>query len=190
MSTHLKRKLSFLMFLCICNIPSFSVYAGVENLLVEPNGVEIPLIINIYGNTEPNDVNNVKEMLTQTNLILQQANVQFALEGIKKDCNDIGDGDGFLTEAQLHDILHDNLYQFQGHHGIDRGIILNIAKDIWLEKPELVFWHDIFYPVAFLESNDSPIQMGLTFARAIGTSARLQPSSESDNLMYPWILLL
>lgn len=37
-------------------------------------------------------------MKTLTNLILLPANVQFALLDFRKDCNDINDGDSFLTD--------------------------------------------------------------------------------------------
>ena len=179
------KKLILLVVFYIFFIFIISAYGGVYNPLVEPNGVEIPLVVNILGQQEPNDVNDVKNFVTGTNLILEQANIQFSLKHINTDFNDIGDGDSLLTEQEIPDLLHRSLDSFHGHHGIDKGLVLNIANDVWVERPELVFWHDIFYPVAFLEWNRRPMQMAYTFTHEIGKAAGLQPSTEPNNLMNP-----
>ena len=162
------------------------VYGGVIPYSpVEPNGVEIPVLINVLGQSEPNDVNNAIEMIAETNNILKQANVQLAIEHINTDVNDIGDNDGILTQAEISDVLLASIKEMQCRNWPGKGVKINIADDVWAEKPELIFWNDNFYPVAFLESSQSPSQMGLTLAREVGVTAGLSSSSEPNNLMNP-----
>ena len=158
---------------------------GVPSLLVEPNGVEIPVLVNVLGPEEPNDINDVKDLITEANAILEQANVQFAVEHINTDINDIGNGDAILTEDEIPVALLASLFEMQGHHWPGKGVKINIADDVRAEMPELIFWYDNFYPVAFLESGQSPVQMGVTLAREVGKAAGLPASSEPNNLMNP-----
>lgn len=185
METFKKNKLIWLIILCVSVLP---VRAGVLSELsglVEPGGVEIPAIVNVFGPEEPNDVNNVKEIFRTANDILKQANVQFGVKWILTGITEIGDGDGRLTENEFSEVLLGSVFELEKPFGPGRGIKINIADDVWVERPELVFWHDIFYPVTFLESSLSPEQLGRILAREVGVTAGLSPSSDMGNLMYP-----
>ena len=174
------------LIFCFSMLPlQAGVPVGIPSLLVEPNGVEIPVLVNVLGQKEPNDINDVRELITEANSILEQANVQLAIERINTDINDIGNGDAVLTEDEITVALLGSLFEMQGYHWPGKGIKINIADDVRAEMPELIFWYDNFYPVAFLESGQSTAQMGITLAREVGKAAGLPESPDPNNLMNP-----
>jgi hypothetical protein len=208
METYRKNKLSWFTICCAFCLPVLTLHADILRMLselVEPGGVEIPAVVNVLGPEEPNDVNNVKEIFKTANEILKQANVRFAVKWITTGVTQIGDGDGRLTEDEHLEALLGSVFELERydridnnnndihadsvwprhHHGPGKGIKFNIADDVWVERPEYKFWHDISYPVTFLESSVPPEQMGRILAREVGISAGLSLSTDPANLMHP-----
>jgi hypothetical protein len=187
MDTYGKNKSCLLIVLWVSVLPAYAGIPSELSGLVEPGGVEIPTIVNVFGPEKVNDVNNVKEIFRTANDILKQADVQFAVKWISTGITEIGNGDSRLSEAEgeLRQVLLGSMYELERPYGPGRGLKINIADDIWVERPELVFWYDIFYPVAFLESSVSPEQMGQILAREICIIAGLSPSTDPNNLTHP-----
>lgn len=208
MKTYKKNKLRWFTIICAFCLPVLTLNAGILSMLgglLDPGVMEIPAVVNVFGPEEPDDVNNVKEIFRSANEILEQANVQFTVKWITTGIIQVGDGDGRLTEDEHleallgsvfdlerhrrkddnnNDIVADTV-RMRHHHGPSKSVKFNIADDVWVERPEYEFWHDIFYPVTFLESSVPPEQMGRILAREVGISAGLSPSTNPANLMHP-----
>jgi hypothetical protein len=208
METYKKNKLSWFTIVFAFCLPVLTLNAGILSMLgglLDPGVIEIPAIVNVFGPQEPDDVNNVKEIFRTANEILEQANVQFTVKRITTGIIQVGDGDGRLTEDEHLEALLGSVFDLERHgrkdennndivvdtvrmrhhHGPSKGVKFNIADDVWVERPEYEFWHDIFYPVTFLESSVPPEQMGRILAREVGISAGLSPSTNPANLMHP-----
>lgn len=208
METYMKNKMNWLVAVCFFSIPALTIQAGALvslSELVKPGGVEIPTIVNVLGPEEPDDVNNVKEIFRTVNSILNEADVQFNIKWIKTGVTDIGDGDRKLSEDEFDGILLRSVFELgglprvendsndtdagsnreNGPRGIGKGIMFNIADNVWVEKPEITFWYNQSYPVAFLESSLPPQHLGHIVPQQFGFAVGLSPSTDPSNFMHP-----
>jgi hypothetical protein len=146
-----------------------------------PGGVDIPVIVNVFGST---DTSHLNVILTTANSTLGQANIRLVVDWVNYGI-EIGDGDGHLTEAEREEVLTGSLFELMPPYGPGKGFNINIAEDILVEEPQLTSSWDVFLPIIYLESSVPPEQMGRNLAHETSFSLGLSGSGDSGNLMFP-----
>jgi hypothetical protein len=195
---------TWVAFGVLCLFP-FSAQAGLDvapNVLVEPGGVEVPLLVNVLGPEDPADVSEVQQIIREANRILAPANVQLSVFRLYADI-EIGDGDRRIAAAEAGEVLLGSLFELTGtpfangaaegsigdasasrYHGPGKGIKLNIADDIWVEEPQRVYLDWGILPVAFLERAGSPQETARNLVYGLALTLRVPGSLDPANLMF------
>ena len=189
--------------LCLLLAPTQAGDVIGPNVIVEPGGVEVPLLVNVLGPEKEGDIDELREIIHEANFILQQANVQLSVARVNTGIM-VGDGDRRISAVEGGEVLLGSLFELTGtyipngaadedatdetearrHHGLDKGVKLNIADDIWVEEPDRVYLDWGVLPVAFLERAGSPQETARNLVYGLALTLRVPGSSDPDNLMF------
>ena len=99
-----------------------------------------------------------------------------------------GDGNGNLTDAEGTAAVGEGEQELNDTCGSGNGLKVNIADDVWVEKPSTNGWAIHRRPVVFTEPDSDPNVMGSTIAHEVCHSLTLGKDTydpnDKDNIMY------
>lgn len=146
--------------------------------------INVEAVVNIIDSS---DSSNVAEAIKKANEILGQAGIRLVPVKVNNPYN-TGNGDGDLTDAEGTTAVGEGEQELSDTCGSGNGLKVNIADDVWVEKPNTNGWAIHRRPVVFTEPDSDPNVMGETIAHEICHSLTLGKDTYDpnlkDNLMY------
>lgn len=146
--------------------------------------INVEAVVNIVDSS---DDSKVAEAMKKANEILGQAGIKLVPVKVNKPYT-TGDGNGNLTDAEGTAAVGEGEDELDDTCGSGNGLKVNIADDVWVEKPSTNGWAIHRRPVVFTEPDSDPNVMGNTIAHEVCHSLTLGKDTydpnDKDNLLY------